>query len=275
MSKSLLVGVLYKANRFLRTSPLGKIFSPITKYAKDLTRNIVHRKLERTFQDLKVQAGPFEGMNYPGFEAHCSAIFPKLLGSYEAELHPSLERLCQTSYQLILDIGCAEGYYAVGLARRASKTPVIAYDIDAEARIACARLADLNGVTKLLTIKNECTPEELSAQVSGKKSLVVCDCEGYEETLFAPEIMESLSASSLIIETHDFLRSGITERLSQRFSNSHQVDVVSSIDDETKVASYQYPKSNSFSALEKRYAMAERRPAQMYWLVLTPKFSSQ
>ncbi len=48
---------------------------------------------DRLSHDLTVLHGPFVGMKYPGTEAAGSAFIPKLLGSYEKELHPLLERL--------------------------------------------------------------------------------------------------------------------------------------------------------------------------------------
>ncbi len=62
-----------------------------------------------------VQGGPFAGMAY----LHRSLdgpLPPRLLGCYEAELHGALERILGTRYDTVVDIGCAEGYYAVGLA---------------------------------------------------------------------------------------------------------------------------------------------------------------
>jgi len=40
----------------------------------------------------------------------------KLLGFYEQPLQPYIEQVIQTGYPTIINIGCAEGYYAVGLA---------------------------------------------------------------------------------------------------------------------------------------------------------------
>jgi hypothetical protein len=53
---------------------------------------------------------------------------PKLLGCYEQELHPALNRAIDTDYGVILNIGCAEGYYPVGLARVLPTAHVIAFD---------------------------------------------------------------------------------------------------------------------------------------------------
>ena len=63
----------------------------------------------------KVALGPFAGMVYSS-ETVEGCTIPKLLGCYEQELHPVLDRMKNTGFDKILNIGCAEGCYAIGLA---------------------------------------------------------------------------------------------------------------------------------------------------------------
>lgn len=94
---------------------------------------------------LRVLWGPFAGLRYVP-ESAGSALIPKLLGCYEQELRLVLEALIRGKPRHIVNIGCAEGYYAVGLAWRLPKAEVGAYNSDSRAREFCARLARLNGV---------------------------------------------------------------------------------------------------------------------------------
>jgi methylase of polypeptide subunit release factors len=120
-------------------------------------------------------------MAYPQAAAVGSALFPKLLGSYERELHPWIERICRGQYTEIIDVGCAEGYYAVGLARRLPNVKVYAYDIDADARQLCKAMARLNGIADRVTVRGACDAEELlSIPISGR-GLIISDCGGYEK----------------------------------------------------------------------------------------------
>ena len=41
------------------------------------------------------------------------ALIPRLLGTYECELHPHLAALSAEGLDCVIDVGCAEGYYAV------------------------------------------------------------------------------------------------------------------------------------------------------------------
>ena len=89
----------------------------------------VERRVLRNARGPFVRGGPFDGMQFttdcrwPGFPTY-------LTGNYEAELHEALEEFIATRPDVVVDVGCAEGYYAVGLALRLPEAHVYAYDID-------------------------------------------------------------------------------------------------------------------------------------------------
>ena len=91
--------------------------------------------------ELIVASGPFAGMKYLS-ESVCSALIPKLVGSYEAELHSIITQALGEGYTTVIDVGCAEGYYANGFALRLPTTPVYAFDIDVQARKLCAAMSN-------------------------------------------------------------------------------------------------------------------------------------
>jgi hypothetical protein len=64
--------------------------------------------------------GPFEGMIYPATSLHDRNSVPKILGSYECELHDVIDSALRKKYYLAIDVGSAEGYYAVGFAAGSS-----------------------------------------------------------------------------------------------------------------------------------------------------------
>src|SRR5687768_17261507 len=64
---------------------------------------------------LEVLTGPFAGMKYP-YASNGSAVFPKLLGTYESEISELFRYERLKRYRTFIDIGCAEGYYLVGVA---------------------------------------------------------------------------------------------------------------------------------------------------------------
>ncbi|MFQ3577993.1 MAG: hypothetical protein SNJ52_03160 [Verrucomicrobiia bacterium] len=91
----------------------------------------------------KVYSGPFEGVSYAGL-AHYSSGMPKLIGTYEKELHSIFREILRDPPELIVDVGSAEGFYAVALARRCPKAKVVAFEMDELARRLAEEMACLN-----------------------------------------------------------------------------------------------------------------------------------
>ncbi len=231
-------------------------------------RDSVHlERLRRQLsQNSEVQAGPFKGMKYALHEAACSAIFPKLLGTYELELASAMDYILCQKYDCIIDVGCAEGYYAVGLAIRHDKTPVIAFDIDEKARELCLRNAQVNDVDSRIEIRAGATPRELTKLCSGKRALIICDCEGYEEDLLLNIEVEELSRCDMLVETHDFIRPMVHKRIMERFSQSHRCLQFHSIDDQQKGKHYLSEWTNNMDIQLRKQVYAECRPVIMQWL---------
>ena len=127
----------------------------------------------------KVLSGPFAGMKYIDKSAG-SSLTPKLVGSYENELHGVLSQILANTYDTVVDVGCAEGYYAVGLAMRLGGTPAIyAYDTNRGAQAQCSELLAKNSAQNKVIIAGFCDSAKLQSIVQGR-ALVFCDCEGYE-----------------------------------------------------------------------------------------------
>ncbi|MBC8139123.1 MAG: hypothetical protein H8F28_24890, partial [Fibrella sp.] len=107
---------------------------------------------------MKVLSGPFTGMNYIS-ESAGSSFLPKLIGSYESELHGVLKTVLAKKYETVVDVGSAEGYYAVGLAMRLGGSPQIyAFDINPEAQALCRKLIAANGMADKVVIESFCDP---------------------------------------------------------------------------------------------------------------------
>ncbi|MFZ1789307.1 MAG: 50S ribosomal protein L11 methyltransferase, partial [Saprospiraceae bacterium] len=147
--------------------PFAKTFHGL--YLKRLNLEYTQKILgfQNIFPDLTVRMGPFKSMKYPKFEAVCSTILPKLIGTYEMELANIIEDVKNKSYETIIDIGCAEGYYAVGFAMTTSNAQIIAYDIDPDARELCLEMAKLNLVEDKIIIKDGIDENLLIAEVQG------------------------------------------------------------------------------------------------------------
>lgn len=217
-----------------------------------------------------VCSGPFKGIRYPELKAFGSTLYPKLLGSYESELHPTISRFASRPYETIHDIGCAEGYYAVGLSKLFPRAKIYAYDLDPAARAFCERMASANNVHNPILPLGFCDPAKLSNSCTNKRDLIVCDCEGFEEHLFTPEFAVGYSNSDLIIEIHDFISPGIGKACAESLQASHKLSYVSAEDTESKVAYFSRNRERFPKWIQKEL-VSENRPSGMYWLIAESK----
>jgi hypothetical protein len=131
-----------------------------------------------------VMQGPLQGLDFLPQSAEGCHI-AKLLRCYEQPLQPFIEEAIQTQYPVILNIGCAESYYAVRMAWRMPNTQVLAYDLNATAQEVCKALSAKNKVNERVQVAASFKTEDFSAH-AGKKILVLCDIEGAERELLDP-----------------------------------------------------------------------------------------
>jgi hypothetical protein len=212
-----------------------------------------------------VQSGPFAGMDYVPTAAE-GCLLPRLLGSYESELHPAIEGFAAAGLDAIIDIGCAEGYYAVGMARLSPTTEIHAHDIDTVAQAACAALAAKNGVADRVTVGGIFNGEDFAA-FAGRKVLVLMDAEGAEDDLLKPADWPALKGMNLIVETHNVQRPGVTARLIERFADSHDIEVI----DHTPRIMGRPDWYRRLGHLDQLIAVWEWRARPTPWLVMRPK----
>lgn len=210
-----------------------------------------------------VQAGPFAGMRYVR-QAKGSVLLPKLLGIYERELFDAIRTLSSRAPDAVVDVGCAEGYYAVGLARTVPTAAVYAFDIDPEAQRLCRMLAVANAVDERLRVAGACDAAALQSILeTHRRVLVVSDCEGFEGQLLDPARAPGLARADLLVEVHEFARPGVTEVLLQRFHSTHTVTRIPAdpIDPESVTALAEFDDET------RRKSTSEFRPAGMEWLL--------
>lgn len=257
------------------TDQTGKADPKSRKLAADLFRvtaierqKVIEEEIARETGGI-VTAGPFKGMRIdPKTSWGTGDIVPKLLGCYEAELAEALERLKAEAFDAVLNIGSAEGYYAIGTAMILNTPKVIAMDIDPAAQAATARNAERNGVTEKVESRGGIDAAGLTALLNDlPRSLVVCDCEGFEIDLIAPTVIASGTRATFIIECHDFIGREITDELSTRFAPTHEVEIIREGPRDPNA----YHLLQGRDSLDRWLAVCEFRPQTMSWIVATPK----
>ena len=246
------------ANFFRKVVPAR--WRPI-RYLESLTRERVGGR---------VFAGPFTGMNYIR-SAQGSALVPKLLGIYERELAAAVEAACALRPDAVIDVGAAEGYYAVGLALRNPQARVIAFEMEAAGRASLAEMVHLNQVEDQVSIHGKCEPADLQGALAGSvRPVVVCDVESYELTLLDPAAVPALRGAHILVELHDFLHRGLAETIESRFAASHRVTRIW----QQERTRGEFPYATLYTRLLPKsyldWAVSEWRPEQMSWFWMEP-----
>lgn len=218
-------------------------------------------------QGTSVMQGPLEGMDFLRESAEGSHI-AKLLGCYEQPLQPFIEEAIQRGYPTILNIGCAEGYYAVGMARRMRNTQVLAHDLNPKAQQICAELARKNQVTDRVCVGGLFAPADFAAY-AGQQVLVMCDIEGAERELLDPVRAPALCGMDIIVESHECLIPGVTQLLIDRFKGSHHITLVQ--DDGQRRLDKPPHWFLNLAHLDQLLATWEWRSGPTPWLVMTAK----
>jgi len=170
-------------------------------------------------------AGPFRGMRIELSPLSSRHLLGYILGSQELELREAIEQIVARGYHTILNIGAADGYYAVGLAVRLRQARVEAYEALPEFHPLIARTAVVNGVGNRVAIGGACTASLLCSRLQAVESpaLVLMDIEGGEIELLDPAKVPELVGADILVETHDAFVAEATETLMGRFNATHDI----------------------------------------------------
>lgn len=174
----------------------------------------------------RVFQGPFAGMQYfaaSGDWTDCAM----LLGLYERELTPIVQQAINGRWARVIEVGCAQGYYAIGIALKApSAVEVFAFEANPDALMEARRKAVANNVDARIVWKGMGDPAALDALQLSARDLLFVDIDGGERDLLNPSRSPSLANCDILVETHDFLDHGISDELKHRFHDTHAVEEI-------------------------------------------------
>ncbi len=215
----------------------------------------------------EVIEGPFKGMKIlEDCKWGDGDISSKLLGIYENELHSSIEDAIGRQPDKIINVGCAEGFYGIGLARRLPDVPIIFIDIDRDSIEIARKNYHQNSLPEtrctFLTESSQSSIKTMAA--SCKKPFIVMDVEGAEQSLL--ESPSGYENSIILVETHDFAVPNIRKILMERFSDSHRI-----VEIKQGAKNPYLPIIDDLPDMAKMVIVSEGRPQTMYWLYMVPK----
>lgn len=227
------VPVRVKARRFLRDLLPASLFGLVSKiwintFARCFkVQNVLDKYTELFLQHNPkvVQAGPFAGLQYVD-QAVGSNYLHKLVGSYEAILHPVWAEIFQKKFNTIIDIGAAEGYYLVGLGQKFPEAKLVGFETEVTGRELITEMYQKNHLPNELILEGTATAANVAPYIT-EATLLICDCEGGEFDILDPSLEPAFTKiDTAVIELHDFVRPGIKEALIKRFSATHNITLV-------------------------------------------------
>jgi hypothetical protein len=215
-----------------------------------------------------VYQGPFKGMKIlPIYSWGDGDTCGKLLGLYENELHEAIEFVLKESNpDLCINIGCAEGYYGLGMALRNPDMLSVLMDINPEAIRITRENAKANSINNV-HFSTDCSAENLRSYLTKyKRPCIIMDIEGHEKVLLDLNVIPELNKCSVIVESHDCITAGMTTLIADRFKETHDVHILN-----------QGSKNPYIDILhdlcdsDKMLLCCESRPSTMSWIYLEPK----
>jgi len=229
------------------------------------------RRLIETATNGVVLSGPFQGLSLPP-KAAFGVYYPKILGTYELELHAIVEEIIARGFATVIDIGAAEGYYACGFAAAIPSAQVTAFEAMVTGRYLLQRTIDKNGLGGRVFVKGFCDSDELDICLRAARGpvLVFCDAEGYEYELLDPGRVTQLGRAAILVEVHDFAMDGLSGLLKHRFSKSHTIKEIHPRprrrdDFPIKIAGMRWIPGRYFNSFT-----SDNRPQDNFWLWMLP-----
>lgn len=222
----------------------------------------------------RVLSGPFEGLVYRVTNLGSQRV-PKLLGTYEQELHDVVAEILASAWPRVINVGVAEGYYLVGIGRAlaAAGRPVerlIGFDLNPASPDVVTKLAHDNGIEGI-DVQSLCDHRALALLVE-RDTLVVCDIEGGEEELLDPVAVPALSGASVLVEVHEPLgQQELLGKLTSRFAASHDIRIIEAVP--RNLVDWPAAAEDIYPEAWKLRAMNENRKFGNAWLWMTPRLT--
>ena len=202
-----------------------RIHTPVERRRAELSNRLIR------LYGSAVIYGPLKGLilseySWWGRADRAAMIF----GLYEEEVIQQIINKPE-GYDTFVDLGAADGYYAVGLLKAKIFQNVFAFEINSQGRKNILSNAEQNGVQKNLHVLGE-AKQDFYKHLSDREkeaAVILIDIEGAEYDLLSSEVFQSLSKAVFVVELHDFFfKDGFdkTQKLIERSSKTHRLSEV-------------------------------------------------
>ena len=155
-----------------------------------------------------VRYGPFSGMTLSGDTWWGrSDLGSQCLGFYEPEVLDHIMSKPVGYYESFVDIGAADGYYAVGMLHAKLANEVYCFELAEAGQKAIKRNWEQNGSIGQLSVlgKAEYDTLELTINRAANPTLILIDIEGAEFDLLDHDTIELIRHCEVIVEIHHWI----------------------------------------------------------------------
>ncbi len=176
-----------------------------------------------------IRYGPFAGMHWlDNPHRGRSEQGGMILGLYEQEVIENLVG-APARFRVFVDVGAADGYYAVGLLHSGRVDRSVAFESMPECRAAIGQLAAENGVSDKITILGTASDhfDDMlrTHKINSHETMFLIDIEGAEFKILTERVFAFLKDSLIVVETHAHIYAdpqGEMERLIKTASMTHR-----------------------------------------------------
>ena len=222
--------------------------------------------------DRTVQYGPLKGYKIPE-ESHWGGLArpSMLLGLYEQEVVNVLLKHAEKR-DVFVDVGAADGFFAVGLVACGIFKRSYAFEINANGRQVIKKSSEINGVPHSVSVSGRFDKDFVAKadELDLSRSVVLIDVEGDEFNLLDSPLIEQLRGAVVVVELHDFhfadgeaLKSALYARLKTHF----ELTTITT-------GAREVPRSELLDAMsdnERWLLCSEGRARRMEWLIALPR----
>jgi hypothetical protein len=220
----------------------------------------------------RVKYGPFKGL-----QLNRETWWGKLdlgsqcLGLYEKELLDFIATLPDDHFSHFIDIGAADGYYAIGMLVSQKISNCICFEQSEKGQQTILANWQRNNSPGNLKIIGEANEQSMASLLPQElqRSLVLIDIEGFEFDLLTPAFLAKLQSCTVIIEVHNWVDDFLA-KYTQLLRHAHLFFDIKMVERIDRVTSH-LPELRDMTDDNRLLFTSERRPCMMRFLQLTPK----
>lgn len=219
-----------------------------------------------------VKYGPFSGLklnNKPWWGM--SDLGSMCLGLYEKEILDFLFSESVVDRRTFIDIGAADGYYAIGLLKSGRIDNAICYEITKNGQETISENWLINNKPGKIDINGDVFDNFLNKNIDidFSECVVLVDIEGAEFSLLNSVLLEFMKNAVIIIEIHNWIPDFIF-KYSEFLKNANEFFEIEILNRKER-STIEFDELRSLTDDNRLLLTSEARPCLMRFLILKPK----